>query len=259
MQMSSLLHKILPPYKKKHRAITCPICKQDKITFLPLDDYFRKNAEQHGYLHFGTGEMSALETYECSGCGASDRERLYWFWIEEALESGRLNQFSKVIHFAPEVTLSQKIKHIKPFDYKTADLMMDGVDIVVDVMQMPLADQSYDFFICSHILEHVTNDDLAIQELYRILKVGGCGILMAPISVGLKSTLEDPTKTSEAERWRHFGQADHVRLYAHDDYVAKIKKYGFKVNELGEDYFGKKRFQELGLKKTSILYIVEKL
>ena len=64
--------------------------------------------------------------------------------------------------------------------------------------------------------------------------------------------------TDEAERWRLYGQNDHVRLYAHDDYVSKIRSHGFQVEELAESYFGEDVFRSLGLKRTSILYVVSR-
>jgi len=82
--------------------------------------------------------------------------------------------------------------------------------------------------------------------------------LVAPISVGLENTLEDHTVITEEERWKYYGQHDHLRLYAHDDYVKKIKSHGFDLQELGIKYFGKRLFNRLGLTSTSILYIAEK-
>ena len=70
--------------------------------------------------------------------------------------------------------------------------------------------------------------------------------------------MEDPSVKDEAGRWRLYGQNDHVRLYAHDDYVNKISRHGFGVEELGESYFGEDVFRSLGLKRTSILYVVSK-
>ena len=81
---------------------------------------------------------------------------------------------------------------------------------------------------------------------------------MAPIVMGLEKTLEDITIKDEAERWRLFGQDDHLRIYAHDDYVKKIQNHGFLVEQLGQTYFGASKFQSLGLKPSSILYIVTK-
>lgn len=81
---------------------------------------------------------------------------------------------------------------------------------------------------------------------------------MAPILMGLEKTLEDPSVKDEADRWRFYGQNDHLRLYAHGDYVNKIRSHGFRVEELGEGYFGKEVFRSLGLTRTSILYVVSK-
>ena len=59
-------------------------------------------------------------------------------------------------------------------------------------------------------------------------------------------------------RYKYFGQNDDARLYAHNDYIEKIQMYGFLVGKLGIKYFGERVFKMLGLKETSILYIVTK-
>ncbi len=236
----------------------CPVCDKTNAGFGALPDYYRDNGSKHGYVHFGKGEMTALETYSCSNCGASDRERLYAYWIDLQFKNKKLSEKSHIIHFAPEVALSSKLRSLSSNCYHTADLMMDACDYKIDLMHMPFADQSYDFFICSHILEHVESDDQAISELYRITKKGGSGILMAPIIVGLEKTVEDPSVTDDAGRWRLYGQNDHLRLYAHDDYVKKVRSHSFRVEELGEKHFGVDIYRSLGLKRTSILYVVSK-
>ena len=236
----------------------CPVCDKTNAGFFPLPDFYRDNASKHGYVYFGQGEMTALQTYSCLSCEASDRERLYAYWFDLQIKSRKLSAASKIIHFAPEAALSNKIRALGMSSYSTADIMMENCDYKVDMLSMPFNDESYDFFICSHVLEHVESDDKAISELFRITKKGGCGILMAPIIVGLEKTVEDPSVKDEAGRWRLFGQNDHVRLYAHDDYVFKIKSHGFAVQELGEEYFGKDVFERLGLKRSSILYVVSK-
>jgi len=238
-------------------AALCPVCKAMPAGFLPLDNYYRLNANKHGYPHFGKCEMTAQKTYTCVACGASDRERLYACWMRMQIEAGMLTRKTNVLHFAPEASLGRLVKEL--FDeVDTADLLMSGCDYAADLMNLPFEDNRYDFFLCSHVLEHVESDDRAIEELFRVLKPGGCGILMAPIALRLKKTYEDNSMVDEADRWRCFGQNDHVRLYAHDDYVQKIESKGFRVSQLGVAFFGKKTFRRLGLKKSSILYVVHK-
>lgn len=236
----------------------CSVCECPNIRFLPLPGIYRENAIKHGYLHFGKAEMIALDTYSCSNCGASDRERFYAHWIREQVSNGNLKKGDRVLHIAPEMALSTILRNAGLFFYETADFAMEGVNHRVDLMNLPFGDKSWDFFICSHVLEHVENDDRAIRELFRVTRSGGMGILVAPIILNLQHTHEDPTVVSESERWRHFGQNDHVRLYAHDDYVQKIKSHGFLLQELGIKELGKDLFARLGLSPTSILYIVRK-
>lgn len=235
----------------------CPICDSNLKFFNPLPVFYKENAKKYGFAHLEQCEMLALETYSCPHCDATDRERLYAYWMNNQFGKA-LHLKSKIIHFAPESALSEWIRQRGYTDYKTADLMMPHVNYQVDITRLPFANDQYDFFICSHILEHVSSDDLAIAELYRIVKPGGMGIVMAPIIVGLEHTIEDPSIEDVAERWRLFGQYDHVRLYAHDDYVAKLKRHGFVVHELSVVDFGLECFKALGLKLTSILYIVQK-
>lgn len=249
-QPEAPIPQVLPPSY-------CPVCRSDPVSFLPLPDFYLENARRYGFAHLGKGEMISLENYTCNRCGASDRERLYAWWVEQQLQKNELRRSAKVIHFAPEPAFSSKLKYLFS-DYTTADFGMDNVDYRVDIQNIPFNDESYDFFICSHVLEHVESDDQAIKELYRITKTGGCGILVAPIIVGLDKTVEDPSVTDAAGRWRLFGQDDHVRLYAHDDFVNKVRRHGFNVKELGESYFGEDVFRSLGLTRTSILYVVSK-
>ncbi|MFZ5491982.1 MAG: class I SAM-dependent methyltransferase [Pseudomonadota bacterium] len=251
---------VLPGFFKLFGARNfCPVCQKRNSGFNPLPDFYRLNAERYGYTHFGKGETTALDTYSCHSCGASDRERLYAWWLSQAFFMKPAFQERKAIHFAPESGLSNFIKRQNFFsDYQTADFMMQGMDHKLDLMNLPFPGGTYDFFICSHVLEHVADDGQAIAELYRVTKKGGSGILMAPIITNLANTIEDPSITDEGERWRLFGQNDHVRLYARNDYVARILKAGFNLQQYGMSYFGSGLFKKLGLKPTSVLYIVTK-
>jgi hypothetical protein len=48
-----------------------------------------------------------------------------------------------------------------------------------------------------------------------------------PARPGLTQTLEDPSVTDPAERFRLFGQEDHVRIYVEHDFQARIREAGF--------------------------------
>jgi predicted SAM-dependent methyltransferase len=137
---------------------------------------------------------------------------------------------------------------------------MEGVDDKIDITTMdryPTA--HFDALVCSHVLEHVRDDRAAIAELYRILKPGGWGIIMVPIELELEEIREDPAVTSEADRWRLFGQNDHVRIYSQAGFVSRLEDGGFEVQLLSATALGgSKRLQRCGIADKSVLYISEK-
>ena len=106
-------------------------------------------------------------------------------------------------------------------DYTGADIDPDGYgphgDVVYcDIADVKFPDNTFDLIVCNHVLEHVPRDDLAISELYRVLKPGGVAILQVPISVKLNKTIEEPSMMDPRERERRFGQFDQVRIYGSD-------------------------------------------
>ena len=55
-----------------------------------------------------------------------------------------------------------------------------SIDIVSDILAIPVPDASFDIVLCTEVLEHVPNPRLAIEEMLRILKLGGKLIVTAP-------------------------------------------------------------------------------
>lgn len=239
------------------RAQFCPVCEKSVTRFIPLSSEFGATAKRYGYHYFGQGETINVAEYTCPQCGAADRERLYALFLDQIIQIPHSNRRSKLVHFAPEPALSARIRHIYEFDYRTADLTMDGVDDHIDLTAMTAYPDSFcDAFICSHVLEHIADDRAALYELYRILKPGGWGILMVPLMTHLETSIEDPTVNTEEERWRFFGQGDHVRLYAKPDFLYRVAEVGFSIQQLGVDHFGADIFRRCGITPESVLYVV---
>lgn len=242
--------------KKQKADYLCPVCTAQISRFLPLSDYYHQNLDKYGFIHspYLSETMNRL-AYQCPKCGASDRSRLYAIYL--ARYPGEAARF---LDIAPAAHLTKFIKQL-PWvtEYRSADLKMKDVDDIIDLTNMTIyEDNSFDFFLCSHVLEHVEDDTRALGELYRILKPGGKGIAMVPINLGLSEDHEDPTKATPEERWKHFGQDDHVRLYSKPGFVAKLIGAGFLVNQFDVDHFGIDTFQRHGIHPRSVLYVVEK-
>jgi len=243
----------------------CSVCNNRVGRFDPLPP----DAVTHDFKYStDQAEMCNAANYSCPICGAADRERLYALYLREyfdaiARECPRSNVI-KFVDFAPSISLSSFIKRQiadSPcaFCYRTADLFRDDVDDKVDIMDMKVyGDESVDFFLCSHVLEHVADDKRALSELYRILKRGGRGILVVPIVLAALEIDEDPSLTDVAERWRRFGQDDHVRLYSREGFLTRVAQAGFTVRQLGQEHFGTNTFSVQGITERSILYVVEK-
>ena len=193
--------------------------------------------------------------YLCPVCGSADRDRLYKLYVDRFLQPEGVR---RVLEFAPSAPLSAYLRSRADLQYRTADLMMAGVDDVVDITDMPMyADGSFDFFICSHVLEHVSDDDRALKELYRILAPGGRGIIMTPVAPE-GSFDEDPAVTDERERWRRFAQGDHVRLYDHSTLCSRIRQSGFEVCALDWRTFGQETFTRHAIALGSVLYVAHR-
>jgi SAM-dependent methyltransferase len=166
----------------------------------------------------------------CPKCYSVERHRLLFLYLKN-----KTNFFSadlRVLHFAAE----HCFKHFADapnLQYITADMNLFAWPvqkpmIMMDIMQIPFRDDSFDVILCSHVLEHVSSDTQALQELFRILKPAGWAIIIVPADPRLSSTLEDPSIVSQKERMAAYGDKNHVRLYGHN-FKEKPSEIGFSV------------------------------
>ena len=54
-----------------------------------------------------------------------------------------------VLHVAPEICFTKHFKSLKNLDYKTADIESPWADIKMDIMDIPLEDNSYNVVFCN--------------------------------------------------------------------------------------------------------------
>ena len=223
---------------------------------LPLISYRNDNhVEFHLDLDAGVHEATAIVIL---WIGASDRERLYALYFRRFVDRGGM--LRDILDIAPAHPLAAFLERVGTTGYRTADLTMDNVtDRRIDIQDMhDYEDDRFQFFVCSHVLEHVPNDVAAIGELYRILAPGGWGICMVPINLGLSEIYENPDIADEAGRWKHFGQNDHVRVYSKAGFVERLESAGFRVAQHGIAYFGEEVFKRHAIHPRSVLYIAHK-
>ena len=158
-----------------------------------------------------------------------ERHRLLWLYLKN--ETGFFQSDLKVLHFAPEQAFYKRFRKMKNLEYVTTDLNSPLADVKADICNLPFKNDEFDIIFCNHVLEHIPDDTKAMQELYRVLKVGGMGIFQIPQDLTREKTFEDNTITDKKERAKIFGQYDHVRVYGRE-YFDTLRGIGFKVEEV---------------------------
>lgn len=91
---------------------------------------------------------------------------------------------SRVLNIGSGGTIMQAIqKNLKHSDIvvQSTDIDPDRKpDIVDDLTDTKLAPESFDFIVCSEVLEHVTKPHIAAENLFNILKPGGRCLVTTP-------------------------------------------------------------------------------
>jgi len=195
----------------KGNQFTDPIDGKSFSTFLP-----------YGYNNLRKNALSPLPF-------SLERHRLLWLYLKN--ETGVFSKKIKLLHFAPEQAFYKRFKKLSNIQYDTIDINSPLAMIKADICDLPIKDNTYDFILCNHVLEHILDDNKAISELYRVLKKDGVGIFQVPIDMKKEFTFQDDSITDKKERNKIFGQYDHVRVYG-KDYFTKLKNAGFKVEEV---------------------------
>ncbi len=214
----------------------CPICGR----------HFRK---------FDTYGLNSRPDALCIHCKSLERHRLVWLFLttKTSLFNGQPHQ---MLHVAPEPCFKTRLKKRLKNGYITADLHSPNVQIVMDITNIPLGNEVFDAIYCSHVLEHVPDDQKAICEFYRVLKPSGWALLLVPINV--EKTVEDPSITDPRQRERLFGQSDHIRKYG-PDFIDRIREAGFKVHKiLPSDFLSAEQICKCGITVDTPLFYCTK-
>jgi len=216
----------------------CPVCHKSSSLF----------------FDFSVPPVIPRPDAECPHCGSLERHRLILLLLqhEGMLKKKHLN----ILHIAPEGFLA-KIFDSKEFghNYITTDLTRSDVKIRMSICDICFKSDYFNLIICNHVLEHIADDHLALQELCRVLSPGGILILTIPQDVDMLITYEDKSVTCPRERERLFGQADHVRVYG-ADFVARLRNAALTVEEwAGSNLLSQQEIEYMGITSAAgIIY-----
>lgn len=170
----------------------------------------------------------------CPICGSIPRtRRLYLLLTEEFIKPN-----ISFLDFSPSRSLYRKWKKRKDIAYFPTDFENEFLsDYHYDITNINAKDETFDLIVCYHILEHISDDARAMNELFRVLKKGGAILIQTPFKEG--EIYENPNINSPAERLKHFGQDDHVRIYSVSGLLNRLERAGFKteVRMFNEDKY----------------------
>lgn len=90
-----------------------------------------------------------------------------------------------------------------------------------DACQLPFSDSSFSRIVASEVLEHIPQDDQALQELVRVLRPGGMLVVTVPAWLPEKLCwmLDENYSAPQAE-------GGHVRIYTQSELEQKLKTAG---------------------------------
>jgi SAM-dependent methyltransferase len=226
--------------KYKGNSVFCPCCKSSFREFVPFGNSKRKNAR-------------------CPKCESLERDRLLWMYFEN--KTNLYKAPLKVLHIAPEIVFFNHFKNQKNIDYFPGDIyphLYPKGTKYFNLLEPNLDDNSYDVIICNHVFQYIEDDTKAIQNLYKLMKPGGWGIMQVPINTARTTTYEDNTITDPIEREKAFGLKEHVRYYSYD-YADKLRVSRFNV--LVDDYtkaFTDAEIYKFGFWKSDAIYYCTK-
>lgn len=195
--------------------VYCNICERSYLTFLPAGDDLKAHSR-------------------CPGCYSLDRHRQLFTLVSEQLKTKKEN--INLLHVAPEKAMANRFIKMSQVEYFAIDKFDKGYAYpkyvrAMDITDLKFGSNMFDILICSHVLEHVEKDELALQNFRRVLKPGGIGYIVVPYFKELATTYSDPKANTDELRLLLYGQHDHVRKYGLD-FIELLRKNGFQAEEI---------------------------
>lgn len=170
----------------------------------------------------------------CPRCNSGSRHRAIWLFLHR-----KTDLFTRpgirLLHFAPEHCLHQRIQAHKNIKYLSGDLFSTRAMEKIDMMNIPYPDQSFDVSISLDVLMHVDDDEKAIRELVRIQNPSGWAIHLVSVEKSLEKTIR-PRQLAAIDPSADFGHFDYKRNYGRD-YPEILAAGGFEVEEVEVDEY----------------------
>jgi SAM-dependent methyltransferase len=148
----------------------CPCCGWRGSRFMPF--------MATGYVVFDT---------LCPSCESSPRHRAHRLFYEKTL--GFSARTGDLLYFAPERNL-EYFRKVPGLRVKTSNYPDGDSDFHLDILDMPFAENSWDYIICHRVIEHLRDDRAGMAAFLRVLRPGGFAVVSVPIDFNKSRTVE---------------------------------------------------------------------
>ena len=124
----------------------------------------------------------------CPECGSFDRHRQLVVGVRSELAANPGRTPEVMVGFSLSTAMRFLLEHeglARCFrsDIDAADRRFSP-DLVTDLRQTSLRSDSVDWVFCSHVLEHIPELEICVDEILRILKPGGAAWIQVPFEPG---------------------------------------------------------------------------
>ena len=126
-----------------------------------------------------------------------------------------------------DLRLLKKLRRCREIIYFGIDISLDSYRFekyfrndqnvaLASVTKIPVEDNSFDIVVSTEVLEHISQIDKAIKEIYRVLKPGGSFFVSIPNNYCYKYKIKGP-------------HADHCNNWTYREFLTYILNFGFEL------------------------------
>jgi SAM-dependent methyltransferase len=186
--MASPTYRILQLFKHKHWQQAFWLIANQR--FVDIEDRKKLYAGDACYCNLCESHISEFFPYGipqseneiCPICNSHKRHRLFKHWLD--IKKNKLSNNPRILHFAPEKSVTPILKEIGKENYLSVDIAEGAAMKVEDMRSLSFDSKTFDLIFCSHVVQHIREDEKAFSELYRVLDDKGVLVLISSVCRG---------------------------------------------------------------------------
>ena len=169
------------------------------------------------------GKIFIEQEARCPICFSMPRHRLLSYLLEK---ENLINK--KILIIGPDMTEILMLRNKTNSNVKILNIIdTPFTDIVCDITKYKLENTSFDFVFMWHVLEHIKDDVMAVENIFNLLKENGKFFFSVPIFPGGNKFSYVPEYQTLKEKIQKMGHHDHV-LCCGEDYGSRFNSIKFR-------------------------------